>query len=126
MVSMLEGRLKKIIAQKFKGKLSKGVIRRETVTTLDTYGDPIPGAFETFNFEGIRESFDAMYRARAGIPENDVSILILLGSTTTIAKQDDAIFMGKPFNQWYQVRRILEIDPATASQLCQCYEIPGP
>ncbi len=131
MVSLLEGKLKAKIAQGFKGKLTKGVLRRSVATGLDSRGNPTAPTITSFNFEGIRESWSALYKANAGIPDTDVSILILQGSfkpVTVITKADEdaEIFLDKPWNAWFQVRKVLEVDPAGASARLQCYEIPAP
>lgn len=125
MTSMLEGPLKAAIAQAFKGRLRQGRIRRVASSTLNAYGDPVPGVASTFTFEGIRENFDAKYRAQAGIPDKDVSILVLLGSVkpATTPIQTDQIYIN---GLWHAVRHILEIDPADASCKLQGYEIPDP
>ncbi len=80
MTSFLEGPLKKAIAQGFRGRLSKGTLRRYTYT-IDSKGDRIPGSHIDYPFEGTRDDFDARYRMQAGIPEKDVRVLVLLGST---------------------------------------------
>jgi len=99
MVSLLERRLKRIVAKAFKGKLTKGTLRRPGATAVDDNGDEIPGQAATYAIgECIRESFSAYYRAQAGIP----------------------------WNKWHQVRKILEVDPAGASAKYQVYEIPDP
>jgi hypothetical protein len=123
-VSQLEGALKKQVAASFKGKLLKGTIRRE-VPSLNSLGDPVNGTPITASFEGIRESFsDASILA--GIPETDVAILVLLGTTTIVPQQDDLIFIGKPFNKWHKTRRVMAIDPAGATCRLQAYEVPAP
>lgn len=125
MASLLEGALKKKIAAAFKGRLTKGMLWRETSGSLDSWGDLMPGTLASYKFEGIRESFSAFYAATAGIPLTDVSILILLGSIRTTPLQTDELYLDKPWFKWYQIRRILEIDPAQASMKLQCFEIPG-
>lgn len=128
MVSLLESRLKKSLASAFKGRLTRGTLRRVASTTVDAAGDLVPGAASSFTFEGIRESFDARYRAQAGIPENDVQILILLGSIkpATTPRQEDQIFLSTPWSKWHKIRQVLSVDPAGASGSYQCYEIEDP
>ena len=129
MVSLLEGKLKKIVAQKFKGRLLKGELVVEGGTTVDNYGDVIQADSATYTFEGIRESFSALYLAQAGIPDTDVKILFILGSIKLNGSivdiqphQGNKVFIGQPA-RWHQVRRILEIDPAGASMTVQATEI---
>lgn len=125
---MLEGALKAQIAKSFKGKLTLGTIRREVTTAVDSKGDVTPVTPTTFVFEGIRDSFSLFTKANSGIPETDVAILVLLGSVkpVTLPVKDDKIYLKAPWNNWYQVRRVLEIDPAGASCKLQCYSIPVP
>jgi hypothetical protein len=128
MVSLLEGQLKERIAKGFQGKLTLGTLRRVTTTGLDNKGDETSPVTTDVGFEGIRQSFSALYKAQAGIPETDVKILILLGSITTgvTPRESDMIYLKAPWNRWHKVRRILETDPARASCLVQAYEIPTP
>lgn len=128
MVSYLEGALKRKIAAGFAGRLTRGRLRRVGSSTMDEAGDLEESSASTFTFEGIRESFSATFRAQAGIPEKDVSILILLGSLVpeTTPLPDDEVYLGAPWQKWHKLRSILEIDPAGASAKCQAYEIPDP
>jgi len=128
MTSLLVSGLKNKIAAAFKGKLTLGTLRRESFTGLDADGDPTGTTTATYTFEGIRESFTARYKAQAGIPDTDVAILILLGSCkpAVTPTQNDKIYLQAPWNAWFQVRKVLEIDPAGASARLQAYEIPAP
>lgn len=131
MTSLLESQLKAKLAAGFKGRLLQGTLRREVATALDDKGDPSSPTITTYAFEGIRESFSAYYKANSGIPETDVGILILQGSlnpatTITDADQGNFVFMSTPWNKWYKIRRVLEIDPAGASARLQCFECETP
>ena len=125
MASPLESQIKKQVASAFRGKLLSGTLRRETATALDERGDPVVTA-ATYSFEGIRESYSEYYRAQAGIPEEDVAILVLLGSTSpaVVPTQGDKIKLSN--TGWHQVRGIPEIDPAGATAKCRCYLIEDP
>lgn len=115
--------MKRQIAKTFKGKLKQGVIRRTTAGTVDQWGDPVPGSTTDYPFEGIRESLDARWAAQAGIPETDIAILVLLGSTTVEPKQGDTVQIeGKS----HIVRRVMDVDPAGATMKLQAYEVTGP
>jgi hypothetical protein len=126
--SLLDGALKKKIAAAFKGRLTKGTVRREVAAGLNSFGDPTTPTVSTFSFEGVRQSFSLFTKASSGIPETDVAIVVLLGSLKpdTSLKKDDKIFLAVPWNTWHQVRKVLEIDPANAACRLQCYEIPAP
>lgn len=128
MASLLESKVKQLVAAGFKGQLLKGIIRRVGVSSLDSYGDVVAGTATTYPFEGIRESFDARYAVGAGIPETDVKILVILGSTTTVPIQGDEVQFttGQYAGVWHKIRRVLTIDPAGASASLQAYEIPDP
>lgn len=119
MASPLDG-MKKAIAKGFKGKLRVGTIRRATPGGLDDFGDPIAPTTADYPFEGIRESFDASWAASAGIPETDVGILVLLGSTTVEPAQGDTVQIE---GKWHMVRHVLDIDPAGATIRLQAYEV---
>ncbi len=126
-------RMKKLIAKGFHGRVLKGTIRRKVIDSMNDYGDPEASTANTYPFEGVRDTFDAKYRAQAMIPEADVQILILLGSTQATyilptptspgIGQDDQILIA---GQWHQVRTILEIDTAGAAAKLQAYVIPDP
>ena len=126
MASVLESSIRKQIAAAFKGRLLTGTLRRDTAASLDAKGDAVPGTPDTYTFEGIRESYTAAYRNQAGIPAEDVQILVLLGSVkpATTPDQGDQIKLSN--TAWHQIRTIPEIDPAGATAKCQCYVIEDP
>jgi len=123
MASLLESKIKDQVASAFKGKLLTGTLRRVASTALDAFGDPIPGTATTYPFDGIRESFNAMYAATAGIPVTDIKVLVIAGSLSVDPLQGDQILIR---NQWHEVREILERDPANATHVLQCFEIEDP
>lgn len=126
MASPLESQIKKQVAAAFRGRLLIGTLRRVSASSQDANGDLVPGAPATYAFEGIRESYSARYRAQAGIPEQDVQFLVLLGSVlpVIIPQQGDQIRLSN--TGWHQIREIPEIDPAGATAKCQCYAIEDP
>jgi len=102
-----------------------GTLRRETPTSVTGKGDDAAPTIELFSFEGIRDNFNAFYMATYGIPASDVRILIIMNliNPRTIPKQDDKILIR---GEWHKVRRVLEIDPASASIVLQCFTISTP
>lgn len=132
MPSLLAGSLRKQIAAGFKGKLLRGTIRRDTAGGLDSLGDPVALTTATFTFEGIREDFSAVYKERAGIPYEDVKILMIAGliKPATAPRKDDYVNLPDPINgnaaRWHRVRKVLAIDPATASHQLQCFPCEAP
>ncbi len=123
MASLLESSIKAQVASGFKGVLLTGTLRRVGSTTVDTRGNPVDGSASTFPFEGIRESFSAAYAASAGIPITDVKILMIAGLIDTVPRKDDQVLIR---GQWHKVRAIIERDPADATHVLQCFEIPDP
>lgn len=125
MASLLQQELAKQLAKAFRGKLLKGTLRRELATTVDEFGDPEVGQVQTYEIEGIRESFQASYALLYGIPQTDVKILLILGliKPATTPRKDDKIYIR---GQWHQVRKVLDLDPAQASITLQCFEIEDP
>ena len=130
MTSPLDSAIKMQIAASFKGKLTRGTFRRLGGTVVDMAGDVVAsGAFTDYACEGIRETFSARYKQQAGIPEEDVSILLIIGlfSPATVISNSDKgalIYLNTPWQRWHKVRSVLEIDPAGASVRFQAYEIP--
>lgn len=121
MVSPLEGALAKAIYKGFKGRLLKGVLTRTTPGgTLDALGDPTSVTPATFAFEGFVENFTAFYRANAGIPDGDVSILIIAQSIKTVPNQEDRVTLR---GVTYQLRKLVENDPANAAYRWAGYEV---
>lgn len=113
MVSLLEGALAKAIYAGFKGKLLKGVLSRTIPGgTLDSHGDPVAPTTETYSFEGFVENFTMRYRPPAGVPDTDVSVLILAQSLKTVPTKDDRVTIR---NITYQLRQQVEQDPANAT-----------
>lgn len=121
MARFTEGPLRRALAAGFKGHLSTGIIRRYTYT-MNSFGDRVPSGHTDYTFEGIRDDFNALYRAQAGIPDSDVRVMVILGlvKPPTTPVQTDKIFIK---NQWHEVRQVLEIDPADATAKLQCYKI---
>lgn len=121
-MALLEGQIRDQIAAGFAGKLLKGTITRTVPGGgLDANGDPRAPTTQTYQTQGFVESFSAYYRAASNgmINDTDVKILLIAGLTNTVPVKDDIVtFRGTA----YQVRRILEIDPAQATYVLQGYQ----
>lgn len=118
------------ITKGFKGKLYTGQLRRDVAGAgVDDHGDPLTSVPETYTFEGIVDDWSQAYKVRAGIPMNDVKVLIIAGliKPTTDVKRDDKIQMttGPDAGRWFQVRELTR-DPARATFECQSFEIKAP
>lgn len=122
MASLIQQGLDKIVAQAFAGKLYNGTLRKETVASLDEFGDPVAGAITDYTFNGIRDNISAWYASNAGIPLTDVKILIIARSLPDGIEpvKDDKIFIR---GQWHQIRKIMEVDPANATFSLACFVI---
>lgn len=123
MAGLLEGKIAKAIYKGFKGKLLKGTLTRQVVAEtagLDENGDPIDVGPQTFPFQGMIENFSAFFRATVGIPDTDVGVLIFAESISTVPNKDDKVTLR---NRQFQVRKVLEVDPAEATYRLQCFEV---
>lgn len=119
MASFLEGQLRNAIAKGFRGKLRVGTLTRMIPGSVDEYGDPVSTPTE-FRVEGFVDTYSDFYRAQAGIPQNDVKIVLIAGNSATEPKKEDEIsFAGYPT---YQVREI-KTDPAFATWELQSFSV---
>lgn len=125
MASLLPTEIANIVANAFRGQLMTGQLRREVSVGVDDLGDPLPASSVTYSVQGIRDNFNAHFMSMQGIPHTDVRILLIVNLTSppTMPKQDDEIFIR---NEWHRVRRVVEIDPASASITLQCFRITAP
>lgn len=123
MGTLLESAIKAQVAGAFKGLLLTGTLRRESSSSVDSYGDPASPTAATYTFDGIRDNFSKAYAVAAGIPETDVRILVIAGSLSVTPKEEDQINIA---GAWYEVRKVLEIDPAGATYTLQAFEIEAP
>lgn len=121
MVSFLDpSQLRAKIAAGFKGKLLVGSLTRVGSTTVDEYGDPVPGATQTFVVNGLVDEYNDVYRAQAGIPETDSKIILIAGLSEVEPQKDDKITF--PNFSTFQVRKV-KTDPARAHFECQSYMV---
>lgn len=123
MGSPLESAIKKQVAAAFKGKLLKCTLRRVGAVTVDDFGDPIASTPSTWQFDGIVDKFNAAFAAQAGIAVTDVRILIIAGSLATTPEKDDQV---KVRDEWYQLRTLVERDPANATYVFSGFKIKTP
>lgn len=123
MASLLETSIRQQVASAFRGQLLTCTLRRVSSTTVDDLGDPVPGTPTTFSFDGIVDTFSAAFAAQAGIPTTDVRVLIIAGSLATDPRQDDQV---KCRAEWFQLRRLIERDPANAHYVFAGFRIPDP
>ena len=127
-MGLLSGQLAKAVYAGFKGKLSKGQLRRAVSAPsggLDGYGDPISLDDQLFPFEGFDDGYDAAYAKTAGIPESDTKVNIFAASLATRPTKDDKVEIPLGSGSWFQVRRVSS-DPATALWVCQSYQCKAP
>ena len=90
---------------------------------MDAKGDLVPGAPSTWTFDGIVDTFSAWFSSQAGIPVTDVRILVIAGSLATVPSKDDQVSVR---GIWYQLRRLVEQDPAGATYVFSGFRIEDP
>ncbi len=119
-MALLDGQIRAAIAAGFSGRLLKGTLTRSVPGGgLDEHGDPVASTTVTYQTEGFVDTFSAFYRSQAGIPDTDVRITLIGGLTGAVPTKDDRVtFRGTT----YQIRRVLDIDPAEASYTLQGYK----
>jgi len=118
MTSFLAGSLANAIATGFNGKLLPGTLRKVTTTGRDSKGDPITSTAD-YAVQGLQDNYSAFFRAGAGIPDDDLKILLiarLCGATPAIG---DHININ---GGWFQVRKVA-FDPAGATYECQSFSV---
>lgn len=107
------------IAKGFKGKLFVGVLTRKVNGVPNDHGIPSV-VTEKYRVEGFVDGYSAFYRNQAGIPENDVKIILIAGNSDIEPVKNDTIKF--PRYPAYQVRAI-DIDPAYATFECQSFKV---
>lgn len=122
MASLLETRIREAIERGFRGKLLTGTLRRVNYSGQDAYGDPLEVGVDEHTFEGFVDVYDAAYRARAGIPETDVRVVIIAGSLAVDPIKDDKVQVR---SEWFQLRSV-KTDPARAAWECQAFKVEAP
>lgn len=122
MAGLLDGQISRAIYAGFRGKLLKGKLRRSQNAVsggLDSLGDPAAASPEDYTLEGFREEYSAFYRSQAGIPTEDVRIIVLARSLSVAPRAGDQVQIS---GQWYRVRQV-RTDPATATYDLQSFAL---
>lgn len=123
MVSFLDpSQLRKKLAAGFKGKLLTGALTRPTASTVNEYGDEVPGAPLVFSVQGAADQYSAYYRATAGIPQTDSKVIIIAGLTTPQTEPQKDDYIQFPNFPLFQVREVMT-DPARAHYDCQSSKV---
>lgn len=92
---------------------------RATATSVNEYGDPVPGTAIIYSCEGFPDNYDDAYRKTAGIPETSVKLVLIAGNTTTDPRKTDKItFRGIT----YEILKV-KTDPALAHYECEAYRV---
>lgn len=111
----------------FRGKFKKALLikRKFAAGEEDDEGDPKLSGVLEYPCEGLVVEYSALYRARAGIPDTDVQVMIFAGTLPAgvIPSIDDRVKLPSPANVMtlYQIRR-RETDPANATWTFQAFE----
>lgn len=119
MSSFLQNQLKNQIAAGFKNKLLKGKLERKTNNGVNEFGDPVVNVEETFNIEGFTSKYSDFYRAKFGIPDTDLKVILIAGNCDVKPEKEDNVSFS---DKKYQIRSV-NIDPAEATYICQAYEV---
>lgn len=107
------------LAKGFKGKLLVGVLTRKINGAVDEHG--IPSTIEeTYRVEGFVDNYSAFYRQSAGIPINDVNVVLIAGNCDTDPIKDDRVKF--PNYPQYQIRSVIS-DPAIGHYQCQSFGV---
>lgn len=127
-MALLDGDIAKQIYQGFKGKLSKGKLRKITREGgLDDNGDPYAEVPVYYSVEGFVDMYTEFYMKENGVPDTDLKVCVFGQSIPGIdIGKDDKIrmkYLGR--QQWFQVRKP-RIDPAGALWECQAFKIEAP
>ena len=123
MASPLLSLIKNEISKGLGPQMLDGTLRRASPSsTLDALGDPSNTTYATYSMKGMVDTYSAMYRSRAGIPETDVKLLVIAGTLSVTPQKDDQV---KFRSKWYQVRAV-DTDPAEAAWEMRSYEVPDP
>ncbi|TGU44637.1 hypothetical protein EN788_22230 [Mesorhizobium sp. M2D.F.Ca.ET.145.01.1.1] len=120
MTSFLAGSLANAIAAGFNGKLLSGTLRKVTTTGRASNGDPVTSTAD-YAVQGLQDNYSAFFRANAGIPDDDLQILLIARLCGAAPAIGDRININ---GGWFQVRKV-GFDPAGATFDCQCFSIPG-
>jgi hypothetical protein len=125
MTSFLAGSLANAIAAGFQSKLLPGTLRKVTTASRDSVGDPVTTTAD-YQAQGLVDNYDAVMRARAGIPETDSKIVLIAGLCGAAPAIGDRVMFssGVYAGQWWQARDVV-IDPAGASYECQSFKVPA-
>ncbi len=134
-MGLLDGGLSAAIYTGFKGKLLKGVLRRNSSPDsagLDELGDPLDiEADEDIAIEGFVDRYSAFTLAQPGFPQTDLKVCIFAGSCPGVSPRGNNLvrFDYKGGARWFRIRDGdggVKTDPATALWECQAYEIEAP
>ena len=121
MPGILDG-LAATVYRAFENKLDLGTLRQEQGGIQNDLGDKVRSEVVEYPCQGFTDKYNDVFRARAGIPEGDVKVMIFGASLPAGVRpgKDDKVMMNAA---WWQIRKA-ETDPATALWECQSFSIP--
>lgn len=121
-MGLLDGQIADLVYAGFKGKLLSGTLSKDAPGgTLDSLGDPTTETTTGYACQGFVDGYSDMYRAQAGIPQEDSKVSIFAKSLPAGVRpgKDDRVTIGGDI---WQIRNV-KTDPATALWECQAYVI---
>lgn len=123
-MGLLDGQIASLVGNALDGAglLLSGTLRREGETSVNTYGDPVPGTTETYDFKAFDDQRSDAYRAQAGVPDTDVFIAVAANSCEVVPAVDDLLQFR---DVWHRARRVTT-DPARAMYVVQAFKVADP
>lgn len=119
-MGLLDGDLATEIGNAINDLMLDGTIVRGS-TSVDEYGDEVPGDEITYTFRGFDEDIDDRYRTQAGIPEGDILINVVASKSATIPQPNDRLVLrGVSY-----AARSVRTDPARALYVVQAFRVNG-
>lgn len=110
------------LADALDGQVLAGTLRKLVTTGRDpNTGDAVTTA-TNYACQGIVETYSALIRIAAGIPAEDVKIMLATGLTEATPAIGDKVQLG---GNWYQIR-VVSFDPARATVECQSFGVAAP
>lgn len=117
-MGLLDGQIRKAIADGFRGKLLTGTLRKVTSTGRAANGDPTTSTAD-YAVQGFIETYSVFTIIAAGIPENDTKITLIAGLCGAEPSIGDRLYLS---GKWFQVRKV-DKDPAGATFECQSFQV---
>lgn len=111
MASLLEGQLKRQVANAFRGKLLRGKGYKMTSTATDANGDPVASVVSSYNVEGSIDKYSTYTQTALQIPDTDMQVILIAGLCAAEPVEGDLLFLR---GKWWVLGK-RDTDPAEAT-----------